>query len=91
MTSAAPSWRHLANSAGIHAYPQSHGNLARVGGAMYGLMRDALAEPRAFRRAARDVSAFARRDVEDDACRDADRLRPLVHHRARKPHRQRSR
>ena len=38
----APSWRHLANSAGIHAYPQSHGNLARVGGAMYGLMRDAL-------------------------------------------------
>jgi alanine racemase len=38
----APSWRHLANSAGIHAYPQSHGNLARVGGAMYGLTRDAL-------------------------------------------------
>lgn len=37
-----PSWRHLANSAGIHAYPQSHGNLARVGGAMYGLTRDAL-------------------------------------------------
>ncbi|MGH9937483.1 MAG: alanine racemase, partial [Blastocatellia bacterium] len=37
-----PSWRHLANSAGIHAYPQSHGNLARVGIAMYGLTRDAL-------------------------------------------------
>src|SRR5262249_61390270 len=37
-----PSWRHLANSAGIHAYPQSHGNLARVGAAMYGLTRDAL-------------------------------------------------
>src|SRR5215510_4954842 len=37
-----PSWRHLANSAGIHAYPQSHGNLARVGAAMYGLSRDAL-------------------------------------------------
>jgi alanine racemase len=37
-----PSWRHLANSAGIHAYPQSHGNLARVGAAMYGLMRDVL-------------------------------------------------
>jgi alanine racemase len=37
-----PSWRHLANSAGIHAYPQSHGNLARVGAAMYGLSRDVL-------------------------------------------------
>src|SRR5215470_19034403 len=37
-----PSWRHLANSAGIHAYPQSHGNLARVGAAMYGLTRDEL-------------------------------------------------
>jgi alanine racemase len=37
-----PSWRHLANSAGIHAYPQSHGNLARVGAAMYGLTSDVL-------------------------------------------------
>ncbi len=37
-----PSWRHLANSAGVHAYPQSHSNLARVGAAMYGLTRDAL-------------------------------------------------
>jgi alanine racemase len=37
-----PSWRHMANSAGIHAYPQSHGNLARAGAAMYGLKRDAL-------------------------------------------------
>jgi alanine racemase len=36
------SWRHMANSAGIHAYPQSHGNLARVGAAMYGLKRDVL-------------------------------------------------
>jgi alanine racemase len=36
------SWRHMANSAGIHAYPQSHGNLARVGAAMYGLRRDVL-------------------------------------------------
>jgi len=37
-----PFWRHLANSAGVHAYPQSHGNLARVGAAMYGLTRDVL-------------------------------------------------
>jgi len=37
-----PSWRHLANSAGVHAYPQSHGDLARVGAAMYGLTRDVL-------------------------------------------------
>ncbi len=37
-----PSWRHLANSAGIHAYPRSHGDLARVGAAMYGLTRDVL-------------------------------------------------
>jgi alanine racemase len=36
------SWRHMANSAGIHAYPQSHGNLARAGAAMYGLKRDVL-------------------------------------------------
>jgi alanine racemase len=38
-----PTWRHLANSAGIHAYPQSHGNLARAGAALYGLARDVLA------------------------------------------------
>jgi alanine racemase len=37
-----PSWRHLANSAGIHAYPQSHGNLARAGATLYGLSRDVL-------------------------------------------------
>jgi alanine racemase len=37
-----PSWRHMANSAGIHGYPQSHGNLARAGAAMYGLKRDVL-------------------------------------------------
>lgn len=35
-------WRHMANSAGIHAYPRSHGNLARAGAAMYGLKRDVL-------------------------------------------------
>ncbi len=37
-----PSWRHLANSAGIQAYPQSHGNLARAGATLYGLARDVL-------------------------------------------------
>ncbi len=37
-----PSWRHLANSAGIHAYPPSHGNLARAGATLYGLSRDVL-------------------------------------------------
>ncbi len=36
------SWRHLANSAGIHAYPQSHDNLARAGATLYGLSRDVL-------------------------------------------------
>ncbi|MFN0108508.1 MAG: alanine racemase [Blastocatellia bacterium] len=37
-----PTWFHLANSAGLHAYHQSHGNLARAGAAMYGLTRDVL-------------------------------------------------
>ncbi len=37
-----PSWQHLANSAGIHAHPQSHGNLARAGATLYGLSRDVL-------------------------------------------------
>lgn len=37
-----PRWRHLANSAGLHAYPQAHGSLARAGAAMYGLVRDVL-------------------------------------------------
>ncbi len=37
-----PVWFHLANSAGLHAYPQAHGNLARAGAAMYGLTRDVL-------------------------------------------------
>ena len=37
-----PRWLHLANSAGLHAYPHAHGNLARAGAAMYGLVRDVL-------------------------------------------------
>jgi len=37
-----PTWRHAANSAGLHAYSQSHGNLARAGAAMYGLTLDVL-------------------------------------------------
>lgn len=36
-------WRHMANSAGIHAYPESHGTLARAGATLYGLTRDVLA------------------------------------------------
>ncbi len=37
-----PTWRQAANSAGLHAFPNSHGNLARAGAAMYGLTRDVL-------------------------------------------------
>jgi alanine racemase len=37
-----PAWRHLAASAGVHAYPQSRGNLARAGATLYGLTRDVL-------------------------------------------------
>lgn len=47
-----PTWRHLAASAGVHAYTQAHGNLARVGAALYGLTRDVLSpncEPFAVR------------------------------------------
>jgi alanine racemase len=45
----APTWQHLANSAGIHAHSQSWGNLARAGAAMYGFTRDVIAPvPEAF-------------------------------------------
>ncbi len=45
----APTWKHLANSAGIHAHSQSWGNLARAGAAMYGFTRDVIAPvPEAF-------------------------------------------
>jgi alanine racemase len=37
-----PTWRHLANSPGLHAYPHAHGNLARAGATLYGLTRDVL-------------------------------------------------
>jgi alanine racemase len=36
----APRWIHQANSAAAHACPQTHGNLVRLGGVMYGLWRD---------------------------------------------------
>lgn len=36
----APAWIHVANSAGAHAYPQSRGNMVRLGGVLYGLWRD---------------------------------------------------
>lgn len=35
-----PTWIHLANSAGAHAYSASRGNLVRIGGTLYGLWRD---------------------------------------------------
>jgi len=38
-----PKLKHLANSAGLHAYPEAHGNLARAGATLYGLTRDVLA------------------------------------------------
>jgi alanine racemase len=45
----APTWKHLANSAGIHAHPPAWGNLARTGAAMYGFTRDVIAPvPEAF-------------------------------------------
>ena len=44
-----PTWKHLANSAGIHAHPSARGNLARAGAAMYGFTRDVIAPvPEAF-------------------------------------------
>jgi alanine racemase len=45
----APTWQHLANSAGMHAHASSWGNLARAGAAMYGFTRDVIARvPEAF-------------------------------------------
>ncbi len=35
-----PRWIHEANSAASHAYPQTRGNLVRLGGVMYGIWRD---------------------------------------------------
>jgi alanine racemase len=37
-----PTWRHLANSAGMHAYSAARGTLVRVGALLYGLTRDIL-------------------------------------------------
>lgn len=37
-----PEWFDLANSPGAIAYPSSHGNLVRLGGALYGLIDDIL-------------------------------------------------
>lgn len=37
-----PTYRHLANSAGIFGHPQAWGNLVRTGGPLYGLWRDVL-------------------------------------------------
>jgi alanine racemase len=36
-----PRWIHQANSAATHAYPQTRGNLVRLGGLIYGIWRDA--------------------------------------------------
>jgi alanine racemase len=35
-----PLWLHEANSAAMHAYPHTRGNLVRPGGVLYGLWRD---------------------------------------------------
>jgi alanine racemase len=38
-----PRWRHLANGAATHAFPEARGNLVRPGAVLYGLQRDILA------------------------------------------------
>ena len=38
-----PRWRHLANGAAAHAFPEARGNLVRPGAVLYGLKRDILA------------------------------------------------
>jgi alanine racemase len=38
-----PTWRHLANSAALHAHPASLGNLVRAGASLYGLEEDVFA------------------------------------------------
>ncbi len=40
-------WRHLAPSAGLHAYPSGRGNLVRPGALLYGLKGDILSPGRA--------------------------------------------
>lgn len=37
-----PRWTHLANGAGLHAFPEARGNLVRPGAVLYGLKRDIL-------------------------------------------------
>jgi alanine racemase len=39
-----PTWRHLANSAALHAHPASLGNLVRAGASLYGLEEDVFAQ-----------------------------------------------
>ena len=58
----APTWRHAANSAGLHAFPGAYGNLARAGAAMYGLTRDVLS-PRLAAPLLRPVMAWKSRIV----------------------------
>jgi alanine racemase len=37
-----PAYEHMANSAATFAHPESHGNMVRTGGVLYGLWRDVL-------------------------------------------------
>lgn len=37
-----PGWIHESNSAATHAYPESRGNMVRLGGLLYGLWRDVI-------------------------------------------------
>jgi alanine racemase len=37
-----PTYEHMANSAATFAHPETHGNMVRPGGALYGLWRDVL-------------------------------------------------
>jgi alanine racemase len=37
-----PRWRHLANGASLHAFPEARGNLVRPGAILYGLRKDIL-------------------------------------------------
>lgn len=57
-----PTWFHQANSAGLHAYSQAQGNLARAGAAMYGLVSDVLS-PRLTRPELQPVMSLRSRIV----------------------------
>ena len=78
-----PTYRHLANSAGVFDQPSAWGNMVRPGGVLYGLWRDVLPPVRTASGSDRVETSNDRAETSSDLVGASHNLKPVMSVRSR--------